>query len=75
MKLGAAAEASANTSITEASNTAIRLRPSTSASRPSTQAPTKAPNSVIELISPVWVALRCHCLASSVDATPMMKRS
>ena len=55
MRLGATAEASANTSIMEASNTAIRLRPSRSASRPSTHAPTNPPNSVIELISPVWV--------------------
>jgi hypothetical protein len=52
-----------------------RLRPPRSANRPSTIAPRKAANSIVELSRETWPELRFQSLVIRVEAIPMTNRS
>ena len=52
-----------------------RLRPATSAKRPNTKAPRNAAASITLFSRASLPELRCHSLATSVEAIPMTNRS
>ena len=74
-KFGATAEAIAPTTRKAATSQYTRLRPSRSATRPKTHAPTTLAASVTLISRLSWCELRCHCCLIRTEVIPMMNRS
>ena len=73
--MGDSADPSAATIMIAATSQYTRLRPPRSAKRPSTSAPTKAANNMVELSRASWPELRFQSLAIRVEAIPITNRS